>query len=196
MNGYIYGITWKNSTIIRYVGQSCRIAKYDTHYPGGGALLWRYYNKYGLDAFSKKILHENLTSKESLNQWEIFYISWYSTFIDLGYGGWNLTRGGDGQSVETLSRYSRDIMSEKAVKRCSTPSGRKIMANRARTQYMEGKNPNWTRQGRINSLEHNQKISRALTGKKKSETHRKNISEGVKRQHARQKAEKQRLNTA
>lgn len=126
MEGYIYGITWKGSLNIKYVGQSTFAGTEPIeYYPGGGTKLWNYYNKYGIESFQKHILKSGITNQKELDNWEDYFITTYGT---LSSEGFNLRHGG---SRGRHGKESIRKMSETAKKRRLTPEHRaKIAASK------------------------------------------------------------------
>lgn len=103
---YIYLVTNKLNGK-QYVGQH----KYDgvgldQKYFGSGVLLWKAYEKYGMENFDMELVEECL--EEDLNPLEQLYIEYYNTLKPNGY---NLTEGGEGVSgfkfsPETIKKLS------------------------------------------------------------------------------------------
>ena len=87
---YIYLIT-NNLNGKIYVGKHST-DNLDDGYMGSGKLIKLAYNKYGIENFTKQILHFADTEEE-LNDLEMFYIK----DLDAKTNGYNLTDGGDGK---------------------------------------------------------------------------------------------------
>lgn len=104
---YIYKITNKIDGRV-YIGQT---QVDDPYYFGGGKLIRRAVKKHGRDNFTKEILEE-CSSKEELDEREIYWIEYYnSRDLTVGY---NLARGGDGgnRNGGKLTEESRRRISE------------------------------------------------------------------------------------
>ena len=71
--------------------------------------LYRAIRKYGKEAFSFEIIEE--CSKDLLNEREIYWIDYYRSYIGDGQGGYNLTRGGDG-NVSIIHERILDLWDE------------------------------------------------------------------------------------
>ena len=98
------------------------------------------WNKYGKENFKFWIVEKYPPKEEILKLMEIYFIEYYNSFIDNGYG-YNMTKGGDGRFGFIPSDGIKKIMSEK----------------------MSGKNnPNY---GKTVSDEQKQKISNTLKGR-------------------------------
>jgi len=150
----------------QYVGQTTRDNKY---YFGSGLLIQKAIEKYGKENFKKETLIE-CSSKEELDEQEIFWIKKLNTLQPDGY---NIQFGGNNGSGYSLSEEARKNISEgHKDKKHSEETKRKIgIAHR----------------GKIVSLETKEKISLSLLGKNHpmygkhfSEEHRRKLSESQK----------------
>jgi len=68
------------------------------------------YNLYGVENFQYSIIEEIDLDIEKLKLMEIYWISYYNSYVKDG-GGYNLTRGGDGQLGITRSEETRKKIS-------------------------------------------------------------------------------------
>lgn len=79
-----------------YIGQSCNIEKrwerhrYYTSSSDKNKILYKAFQKYGIENFSFEIIEECLVTE--LNEREIYWIKYYDTY----YNGYNATLGGGG----------------------------------------------------------------------------------------------------
>jgi len=81
-----------------YIGQTCTSTK-DRWHNGKGyrncTIFWRAIKKYGWDNFSHEILEDGINSRELANEREIFWISFFNTYLgNANCNGYNMTRGG------------------------------------------------------------------------------------------------------
>lgn len=103
---YIYKVTNRINGKM-YIGQHRYDgAGLDKSYKGSGILLWKAYDKYGIENFDMELVEE--CPEEDLNPLEQLYIEHYNTLKPNGY---NLTEGGGGcsgfkKSEETLEKIS------------------------------------------------------------------------------------------
>lgn len=171
--GYdLHGTTGNTIRIIEHF-RLLRINKHYNHY------LQNAYNKYGEENFTSSIICEYwcITVKE-LGEYEKYYINLYDSFKN----GYNLTEGGDGTSGFWKGRKHSTATKEKQRsvklgelnpvynKHWKATEEQKI----ANSQRQKGHN-----MGELNPSkrpESRKKISDALTGKPKSEEHKKNLS--------------------
>ena len=126
-------------------------------YMGSGKLIKLAYNKYGIENFTKKILHFAETEEE-LNDLEIFYIK----DLDAKNNGYNLTDGGDGTIGYKMSNESKQKIRESLKGKPSHKKGKKCgpMSEETKKKMSE------SHRGKQMSEEHKQKIRESLTGKK------------------------------
>lgn len=85
----------------RYIGR--HISTNTKSYFSGGILIKRIKNSYGIKAFKKTILVENIFNLNLINELEKHYIRVYNTYKYTSNNGLNLTLGGDGSSGAVLS---------------------------------------------------------------------------------------------
>ena len=97
-----------------YIGQTSqslqeRIRQHNTH-AYGHQYNYHFHNairKYGVEDFDYEIIEDNITSKDTLNERERYWISYYNSY----YEGYNSTMGGDGnvrQDDELIAKLFRD----------------------------------------------------------------------------------------
>lgn len=109
MKGFIYETTY-TKTGQRYIGQTTKTGKDFEKYYGSGLLVQRIYKKYGDEFFIKRVLCE-CSSKNELNEKEIFYIDKYKPELNISYGG---TGGNLGEKVNRILRENHaDFSMEK-----------------------------------------------------------------------------------
>lgn len=114
----MYGYTYLITNLInghQYVGQH----KYDKpeldpYYFGSGELLKKKIKQYGKENFSIELL-ELCDNEDELNDAEIRGIAEYKTFVDWGYGGYNLTTGGGGGTP------SKESIEKTRIKQLNNP---------------------------------------------------------------------------
>lgn len=169
---YIYKITNKINGKI-YVGKT---TKDNDNYFGSGILINKSIQKYGKENFDKIIL-EKCDSTEMLNKSEIKWIKELnSTDRNIGY---NIAKGGEGgdtisnhpnkkniiQKREQSLKPRRNDISIKLKEYYSIPENRKKVSDLTKMAM---------------TTEVRDKISTTRKGKKLSDTHRKNIGEGMR----------------
>lgn len=143
-------------------------------YMGSGKLLKLAFNKYGIENFTKKILHFAETEEE-LNDLEIFYIK----DLDAKTKGYNLTDGGDGKLGYEHSDETKRKMSESSKGKSMSEEARKKMSEtrKGRTPWNKGKaglQQAWNK-GKVG-------VSRGWNkGKPRSEETKRKISETLRR---------------
>lgn len=161
---YIYKITNKIDGKV-YIGQT---QVNDPYYFGGGKLIRRAVKKHGRDNFTKEILEE-CSSKEELDNKEIYWIEYYnSRDLTVGY---NLARGGDGgnRNGGKLTEESRKRISE----------GRKDK-NTGKRPKETGRKISEKMKGRVFSEEHKRKLSEKRKQRITSDETRKKASQTSK----------------
>ena len=169
---YIYLIT-NNLNGKIYVGKHSTDNLNDG-YMGSGKLIKLAYNKYGVENFSKQILHFADTESE-LNDLEMFYIK----DLDAKTNGYNLTDGGEGVVGLQRTEETKQKLSEawKGKKRGPMSEEHKQKISEAH----KGTSP-WNK-GKQYSEELKHKLSAAQKGKKHgplSEETKQKISESLK----------------
>ena len=110
---YIYAITNKINDKI-YIGQCSKEVSESQKYFGSGLVINKAIDKHGIDKFEKKIIIDNVTNKNLLNELEKHYIQLYASFIKgIGY---NITRGGGGfmgkHTAESKAKISKNHKSK------------------------------------------------------------------------------------
>jgi group I intron endonuclease len=175
-------IIYKTTNLLNgkiYIGQD---RNNNSDYLGSGTLLKRAIKKYGLINFKKDII-EYCDSLKFLNEKEMFWISYYnSTNRNIGY---NIALGGSGG--DTLSNHPniKEIGNKISLKNKGEKNGfygknhsdetRKKMQEHS---YWKGKTG--FNKGKKKSIDTIEKHKKALLGKKLSNDHIKNISDGHK----------------
>ena len=124
------------------------------------------YDKYGIENFEFEIIQELENDKELLALMEIYWIAYYNSFID-DRNGYNLTRGGEGNSTE-ISEKTRKKMSD-------SKKGNKYSLGFKHSEEVRERMSN-AQKGKVLSEEHKQKVAIANTGKTRSEESRKRMS--------------------
>lgn len=155
----------------RYVGKTIDFnRRYKEHLEDNKSLLERAINKYGIENFDIIILCKDIKDKEELNELEKYYIQYYNTLANDGYG-YNLAIGGNGGDV--TSQWSEQRKEEFRQKMSEITKGR--------PSHMKGKC------GELHHLygthvsdETKEKISKANTGRKHTEEELKKMSEANK----------------
>ena len=168
---YIYLIT-NNLNGKIYVGKHSTDNLNDG-YMGSGKLIRLAYNKYGIENFTKKILHFAETEEE-LNDLEMFYIK----DLDAKNNGYNLTDGGDGKTGFPPYNKGKTLSEETKRKMSEARKGKKYgpLSDEHKRKMSE------TLKGRTFSEERNQKISFKLKVNPRSEETKRKISEAKKGQ--------------
>lgn len=110
----MYGYIYKTENILNnkiYIGQKKSKLFLEDHYLGSGKYLKAAINKYGPHNF-KVTLIQWCYDKESLNNREIYWISYYK---EKGYDMYNISKGGDGGDTYLyLSKEERKLRCQKA----------------------------------------------------------------------------------
>jgi group I intron endonuclease len=152
-NGIIYIVT-NQINGKQYIGKTVgSLSRRRSQHGCRGYVFYNALKKYGKSAFTWKILCE--CPLDEIDAKEIFFIKKYNTCITNGGRGYNIQLGGNGAPYGDANPTKRPEVREKL-----------------RMAALGNKNP------MKNPLVSN-KVSRALTGKSKSQTHRKNISAGM-----------------
>jgi group I intron endonuclease len=95
-----------------YIGLTCRgleLRKYDHLYSVSKNSQYQFHQairKYGIENFNEEILEKDIMSLKEANAREIFYVNYYSTYVN----GYNMTVGGGYRSEYVLSDASREKM--------------------------------------------------------------------------------------
>lgn len=145
----------------------------DSHF---NAYLQHSYNKNGIDNFIFYTIQETMNNEEYLKNMEMYWISYYDSYIKDGKG-YNMTRGGEGMrgfihSEESLKKMSIASSGE------NNPMFGKPMPEylkKLASERMSGENHPFF--GKPRSEETKKKISDANKGRKFSEEHKRKISE-------------------
>lgn len=193
---YIYKIT----NLINgktYIGQH-KYKTLDDNYMGSGKVLWRAYEKYGIENFKKEILVFNIVRKDFINLLEKEYIKFYRS---LGQAEYNIADGGEGGDLlkyasEKKKNERRKKISEGTKGRLSPNKGKhlseetkKKLSEAQKGKHSQSKSEEWKRKisescKKVihNSLseETKNKISESLKGHHFSEEARKHMSEAQK----------------
>ena len=172
MYGYIY-LTTNLINNRKYIGQH-RSSEFDTTYYGSGKVLLQAIDTYGVENFKCEMLCE-CYSEDELNDKEAFYIKEFNAVGSRDY--YNLKPGGLGKSVsgviyitngdtckkvlpEELDYYFSIGYYKGGPKQSEETKKKRADANRGKKHPTAGAN-----------------ISKALTGKKLSDEHRKKLSD-------------------
>lgn len=119
--------------------------------------------KYGEENFKWEVI-DNAETEEELKEKEIYYISFYNSYIHAeNSNGYNLTYGGEGTSGYKLSNESKRKIGDKSKGRIFNEETKKKMSN--------------ARKGKTFTDEHKQKISDSKKGVSRSEETKKKIRE-------------------
>lgn len=178
-------IIYKTTNLLNgkiYIGQD---TKNDPNYIGSGKIIKEAIRKYGKSNFSKEIL-EKCDSIESLNEREIYWISFYdSTNNEIGY---NILKGGLGssgfkQSEDVIRKIRENNKSEKFREIMASPS--------VAEKISQGQKNSIKKKELHSSIEYREKMSSSLKGRKINDDHRKKLSESLK---GKKKSEEHRMN--
>ncbi len=105
VTGYIYLLEVIEPRSIfygyKYVGK--HLSSNLKSYFSGGVIVNRIKNKYGIEAFNRKIIVNNILNENLLNELEKHYIRVYNTYKYTSKKGLNLTLGGDGSLGSVIS---------------------------------------------------------------------------------------------
>lgn len=167
----MYGYTYLITNLVnghQYVGQhQYDKPELDPNYFGSGELLKKKIEEYGKENFSIELL-QLCDNQIELNDAEIRGIAKYKTFVDWGYGGYNLTTGGEGY---TVSEVTKEKIGKSHIGLKATDETKRKMSD--------------AKKGKQISDETKAKMSEIKKGKKPYEMTdeiRKNISKGHKGQ--------------
>lgn len=201
MYGYIYEML---NTVngMMYVGQH-RSAAFDKKYHGSGKQLLKAIKEYGIDAFSIRIIFDDISNQNELDAAEIYWIYWY--FDTYGKDRmYNMRRGGYFQDdTKRLKIYDDNPEYKKKLAdaiysqdRCgenhpfyghhhTEEAKLKIsIASTGRKHTEESKRKlSESKMGHEVSQETRDKISQKLTGHKPTPEHKKNIGLGTRRRY-------------
>lgn len=137
-----------------YIGQSIKESNKSKRYLGSGKLFLQSIEKYGRENFEKYILIDNVSSRDLLDYYEIYYIALYNARDrNIGY---NISRGGSGSNLEQQTKESNDKRSKSLLGRTRTDKEKQSISNGQRNMDPE-----------VAKLR-SEKISKKLKGKKKS----------------------------
>jgi group I intron endonuclease len=126
-------------------------------------LFYKAIQKYGWENFEHELLEGNLKTLQEANQREIFWISYYHTWVeDPECQGYNLTRGGDGLAGHRLTEETKQKIS-----RANKGKARSETFKQQLSLRMSGSNNHFY--GRTHTEETKQKISEATLGRKHTE---------------------------
>ena len=168
-----------------YIGQrKCpknKTPETDIKYMGSGKILWKAYEKYGIDNFLKSIIETNIETKEEINKREIYWIAEYKK---IGKAEYNIAKGGYGGGLlgRTCSEETKRKISE-------ANKGKKhniIISEELRLKFSESRRGEKNGfYGKHHSEETKKKISESQKGKNNygkhfSEEHRIKISNALK----------------
>jgi len=146
----IQGIIYKATNRVNgkvYIGQTVQpLQKRKKQHTKTKEVLGRAIRKHGAENFTFVVI-DNATDKESLNRKEAFWVSFFGSMSPRGY---NLTAGGEANTI--YSQESREKMSCAAKKRIPESTARLLAANK----------------GRIIPPEEREKRSKAQLGRKAS----------------------------
>lgn len=179
---YIYKIT----NLINgktYIGQH-KYKDLNDNYMGSGKVLWRAYEKYGIENFKKDILVFGIVRKDFINILEKEYIKFYR---NIGQAEYNIANGGEGGDLlKYASEEKKDERRKKiseGTKGRSSPNKGKHLSDETKKKLSE------TQKGKHSqpkSEEWKRKISESCkkaTHSSLSEETKKKISESLKGHH-------------
>jgi hypothetical protein len=152
-----------------YIGKN---STSDPNYMGSGVVLSKAKSKYGINAFKKIIIEDNIESEEILNEREIYWISKYNaTNPEIGY---NRAPGGEGNT----GKWNGDSLSDEHIDKISKAmKGREI---KWKDKLSESRRNSESVKDLYRSQEWRNNISKTLSNKPKSEIHRENLSKSLK----------------
>jgi group I intron endonuclease len=159
-------------------------------------LIVRAIKKHGESNFIAEIL-EMCEDKETLCEREMHWIETLKTRANFeGHNGYNLTDGGEGLRGYIASDETRELMRKAHLKENLSDTSRQAISVAARRRYFDGhgahmrsrrkrgeQHPFYKRTWRKDftvTQETREKISRASTGKKLSEEHKRSISDSLR----------------
>lgn len=151
-----------------YIGKN---STSDPEYMGSGVVLFKAKSKYGIEAFEKVIVEDNIESEELLNEREIYWIAKYdATNPEIGY---NRAPGGEGNT----GKWNGDSLNDEHVAKISKAmKGREI---KWADKLSEARQNSEAVKALYNSQEWRDKISKTLSNKPKSKSHRENLSKAL-----------------
>ena len=188
----------------RYVGQAVNFnrrhnthisdsynekAKYDYNVPFHRAI-----RKYGIENFEIKILAENISTQEKMNEYERFFIKRYDTLCK-NNKGYNIASGGsngnplEGKTEEEIEQWKQKlseshkgkIFSEEHKQKMSEANKGKKVTKETRQRISEAmQGENHPMYGKHHSEETKQKQSETNKGKKHTEETKQKMSEAKK----------------
>ena len=164
---HIYKTTNRTNGRI-YIGQE---KKFNPNYFGSGTILFKAIQKHGVENFTKEIIEENISSKEYLDQREIFWIEKLNSRDKRV--GYNVAKGGQGGD------FLDEIALEKRGKRISKAKRGKPLSESHKVKIKDGirkrfpvkykiSNSNYSHFGESNSFygrKHSGDLSRFSTRK-------------------------------
>lgn len=152
-----------------YIGKN---STSDPEYMGSGVVLFKAKSKYGIEAFEKVIIEDDIDSEEILNEREIYWINKYNaTNPKIGY---NRAPGGEGNT----GKWNGDSLSDEHIAKISKAmKGREI---KWADKISEARQNSESVKALYNSQEWRNKISKTLSNKPKSKQHRENLSKALK----------------
>lgn len=114
---FVYGVEWYIYQIENKINGKTYIGQHldrGDKYMGSGSMLWRAYNKYGIENFEKTILESHITSPKEADRLEKLYIS---KAREIGKAEYNITDGGQTYHPSKRPIYYRDLNAE-YIDRC------------------------------------------------------------------------------
>lgn len=152
----MYGYIYKTTNLVNgkiYVGQKKSETFLKEEYLGSGKRLKSAIMHYGKDSFKVELL-EKCSSKQELDEKEIYYIKYYdSQNLDIGY---NLTKGGDG--VVGAIAWNKGLTKEQDVRLIKSDETKKKHSESLKQAYKEGRRTNnWTLEARKKISESNKR---------------------------------------
>lgn len=185
----IYGIIYKITNLVNgkvYIGQTIRSIEERKRQHlldadnGCEFILHKAIRKYKKESFNWTIIDSSY-SREELNDKEVFWIVFYNSYSkEKQSNGYNMTKGGESLSGndnpfygKTHSDEAKKKMSEKAKGRVVSERTRRLIGDTHSRKYSGKKSHKY---GVKLSKCIREKMSKAHTGVKKTETHKMNIS--------------------
>ncbi len=157
-----------------YIGMH-QTKKLDDAYMGSGTVLKQAIAKYGLENFSKEILHVFDNEEDMRNKEKELVIISENTY--------NLCEGGKGG----FGYLNRSGLSSRKGSTHSMESKKKISDNRKGIPVSEETRKKFSENNGMKNDDTKKKVSDSLTGKLKSEEHKRKIAEAIRRKHAERK---------
>lgn len=143
----------------KYIGQAKDFNKRHCSHKKPSAELTPFHNaikKYGIENFEIKILAENISTQEKMNEYEIFFIKRYNTLSKNG-NGYNISNGGSngnpfaGKSEEEMNDIRRKISENHAdVKGENNPRFGKKLSEEERQKISKTRKDNGKSKGENN----------------------------------------------